>query len=106
MGAFIPLPHMPTHPTHTCTPFAPPPPPPPHTHQVREEARVVVDEVRVVGSQPWPIGRYGSCELMLGCIAKARSYEIFVNTREVRAGGGGGQGARVVGQGGRMAAEG
>ncbi len=29
--------------------------------------------------------RYGSCELMLGCMAKAMSYEIMVNTGEVSA---------------------
>lgn len=40
--------------------------------------------LQVVGSQPWPIGRAGSCELMLGCMAKAKSYEIFVNPAEVR----------------------
>ncbi|MEW5305625.1 MAG: hypothetical protein WDW36_008155 [Sanguina aurantia] len=51
--------------------------------EVCEEARLVVDEVRVIGSQPWPIGRAGSCELMLGCMAKARSYEIFVNQAEM-----------------------
>ncbi len=37
----------------------------------------------MVGTQPWPIGRYGSCELMIGCIAKARNYEVFVNTKEM-----------------------
>lgn len=45
---------------------------------------MAVGEVQIVGSQPWPIGRYGSCELMLGCVAKAASYEIMVNTGEVR----------------------
>jgi hypothetical protein len=28
--------------------------------------------------------RYGSCELMLGCIAKAMNYEIMINAGEVR----------------------
>ncbi|GFH23573.1 nudix hydrolase domain-containing protein [Haematococcus lacustris] len=37
----------------------------------------------IVGTQPWPIGRYGSSELMLGCVAKARSYEILVNPSEM-----------------------
>jgi hypothetical protein len=32
-----------------------------------------------------PPSRYGSCELMLGCMAKAKSYEILVNTNEVGA---------------------
>ncbi|KAL6756727.1 NUDIX hydrolase domain-like protein [Haematococcus lacustris] len=51
--------------------------------EVREEARVAVSEVQIVGTQPWPIGRYGSSELMLGCVAKARSYEILVNPSEM-----------------------
>jgi len=51
--------------------------------EVREEARVQVEQVRIIGTQPWPIGRYGSCELMLACIAKAQSYEIMVNTAEM-----------------------
>jgi NAD+ diphosphatase len=42
-----------------------------------------VDQVQIVGSQPWPIGRYGSCELMLGCVAKARSYEVLLNQQEM-----------------------
>jgi NAD+ diphosphatase len=37
----------------------------------------------MLGTQPWPIGRYGSCELMIGCIAKAKNYEVFVNTKEM-----------------------
>ncbi|KXZ49974.1 hypothetical protein GPECTOR_18g130 [Gonium pectorale] len=44
--------------------------------EVFEESRVLVATVAVAGSQPWPIGRYGGCELMLGCMAKARSYEM------------------------------
>lgn len=52
--------------------------------EVQEEARVQVADVAVVGSQPWPVGRYGTCELMLGCIAQATSYEIITNTQEVR----------------------
>ena len=27
--------------------------------------------------------RYGTCELMIACVAKAKSYEIMVNTAEV-----------------------
>jgi hypothetical protein len=33
-------------------------------------------QVHILGTQPWPIGRAGTCELMLGCIAKAKSYEV------------------------------
>mmetsp|Transcript_15187 Transcript_15187/g.44738 ORF Transcript_15187/g.44738 Transcript_15187/m.44738 type:complete len:192 (-) Transcript_15187:1123-1698(-) len=51
--------------------------------EVREEARVMVDQVHVLGTQPWPIGRAGTCELMLGCIGKAQSYEIMVNMSEM-----------------------
>ncbi|GIL76818.1 hypothetical protein Vretimale_8708 [Volvox reticuliferus] len=51
--------------------------------EVFEESRVLVAQVAVVGSQPWPIGRYGGCELMLGCMAKARSYEVLVNMDEM-----------------------
>ncbi|GFR52546.1 hypothetical protein Agub_g15121 [Astrephomene gubernaculifera] len=51
--------------------------------EVFEESRVLVASVAVVGSQPWPIGRYGGCELMLGCMAKARSYEVLVNMEEM-----------------------
>ncbi|EFJ43697.1 hypothetical protein VOLCADRAFT_118984 [Volvox carteri f. nagariensis] len=51
--------------------------------EVFEESRVLVAQVTVVGSQPWPIGRYGGCELMLGCMAKARSYEVLVNMEEM-----------------------
>ncbi|GLC36159.1 hypothetical protein PLESTB_001374200 [Pleodorina starrii] len=51
--------------------------------EVFEESRVLVAHVAVVGSQPWPIGRYGGCELMLGCMAKARSYEVLVNMDEM-----------------------
>lgn len=51
--------------------------------ELAEEARVSVEDVQVVGTQPWPIGRYGSCELMLGCMARARSYEVFVNPQEI-----------------------
>ncbi len=52
--------------------------------EVFEESRVLVADVAVVGSQPWPVGRYGGCELMLGCLGKARNYEVLVNTDEVR----------------------
>merc|ERR1711904_390977 len=41
--------------------------------EVYEETGVVVDQVEILGSQPWPLGRSGACELMIGCIAKAKS---------------------------------
>jgi len=41
--------------------------------EVREEAGVELSNVRLVASQPWPIGRAGSCEVMLGCIATAQA---------------------------------
>ena len=34
--------------------------------EVLEESGVVIGDVRIVGSQPWPVGRAGSCELMIG----------------------------------------
>jgi hypothetical protein len=51
---------------------------------VHEEVGVVVEDVRVVGSQPWPAGRGGSCELMIGVIAKAATSDIKLNEGEVR----------------------
>lgn len=51
--------------------------------EVREEAGVQVGSVDVVGSQPWPIGRGGSYELMIGAIAKATSDDLSVNLEEM-----------------------
>mmetsp|Transcript_5808 Transcript_5808/g.14849 ORF Transcript_5808/g.14849 Transcript_5808/m.14849 type:complete len:372 (+) Transcript_5808:266-1381(+) len=51
--------------------------------EVWEEAGVEVGAVSVLGSQPWPIGRAGSNELMIGCFAKALSDNITVNTDEM-----------------------
>lgn len=42
-----------------------------------------MSDVQIVGTQPWPIGRYGSCELMIGCIARATSYEVLLNPTEM-----------------------
>lgn len=42
-----------------------------------------VSDVQIVGTQPWPIGRYGSCELMIGCVARATSYEVLLNPAEM-----------------------
>eukprot|EP00951_Prasinocladus_malaysianus_P004946 scaffold35089_cov46-Prasinocladus_malaysianus.AAC.1 len=39
--------------------------------------------VSILGSQPWPIGRGGSSELMIGCLAKAECDDIVVDNDEV-----------------------
>lgn len=39
--------------------------------EVFEEAGILVGRVDMWSSQPWPVGRSGSCELMLACIARA-----------------------------------
>lgn len=48
-----------------------------------EEAGIRVGDVAIVGSQPWPIGRGGSCELMIGCIGKALSDELRMDSDEM-----------------------
>mmetsp|Transcript_53508 Transcript_53508/g.148355 ORF Transcript_53508/g.148355 Transcript_53508/m.148355 type:complete len:357 (-) Transcript_53508:59-1129(-) len=49
-----------------------------------EEAGVRLGPVRLVMSQPWPIGRAGSCELMMGCRAVALQDQIKVNPSELQ----------------------
>lgn len=51
--------------------------------EVAEEAGVQVTSVRVIGSQPWPLGRGGSHELMIGCIAQATSMELNIDHNEM-----------------------
>jgi NADH pyrophosphatase NudC (nudix superfamily) len=54
--------------------------------EVEEEAGVEIsnyEDVRLVGSQPWPIGAAGHSELMLGCIATAANETIHVNHEEM-----------------------
>lgn len=51
--------------------------------EVFEEAGVVVGDVQLLTSQPWPIGRSGACELMLACVARAETTEIQVDTSEM-----------------------
>jgi len=51
--------------------------------EVREESGVLVHSVEILGSQPWPIGRGGSCELMIGCIAKTRSETLHIDYSEM-----------------------
>ena len=50
--------------------------------EVYEESGVIVDSVELFDSQPWPIGRGGGCELMLGCIAYAKSETICISEAE------------------------
>ena len=38
--------------------------------EVNEESGVLVDTVHILSSQPWPVGRAGACELMIGCFAE------------------------------------
>jgi hypothetical protein len=52
--------------------------------EVLEEVAVVVGDITLVGSQPWPVGRGGSCELMIGVVASAVDDAIAVST-EVQA---------------------
>lgn len=51
--------------------------------EVREESGVIVGEVSIIDSQPWPIGRSGNCELMIACIAYATSSEINIQDHDV-----------------------
>ncbi|KAK9812320.1 hypothetical protein WJX73_001978 [Symbiochloris irregularis] len=53
--------------------------------EVMEEAGVSVGQVAVLGSQPWPIGRGGTCEVMIGCMAKALDDTLHVNEEEMDA---------------------
>ncbi|KDD72892.1 hypothetical protein H632_c2767p0 [Helicosporidium sp. ATCC 50920] len=46
--------------------------------EVREEAGILVDRVQILGTQAWPMGRGGGCELMLGCLARARADSALV----------------------------
>lgn len=51
--------------------------------EVLEEAGVVVKNVRIIGSQPWPLGRGGSHELMIGCLAQAEGEELRLDEIEM-----------------------
>eukprot|EP00968_Pinguiococcus_pyrenoidosus_P005017 scaffold325_cov230-Pinguiococcus_pyrenoidosus.AAC.9 len=51
--------------------------------EVYEEAGIDVGNVQFVASQPWPVGRGGTCELMLGFLAEATSFDVLVNTSEM-----------------------
>jgi len=52
--------------------------------EAMEEAGVTLAHVELATSQPWPIGRAGSCELMIGCHAVAASDEVKVNPSELQ----------------------
>eukprot|EP00037_Helgoeca_nana_P021005 m.209974 g.209974 ORF g.209974 m.209974 type:complete len:315 (-) comp25479_c0_seq1:147-1091(-) len=43
--------------------------------ETREETGIDVGKVVLHSTQPWPVGRAGGCELMIGCMAKALSME-------------------------------
>jgi len=51
--------------------------------EVLEESNIRVSSVQFLGTQPWPGGRGGSCELMLGCIARADSEDVKVDKNEM-----------------------
>jgi 8-oxo-dGTP pyrophosphatase MutT (NUDIX family) len=51
--------------------------------EVWEESGVVVGDVELFDSQPWPIARSGCCELMIGCIAYAKSENIRISKAEI-----------------------
>lgn len=53
--------------------------------EVKEEAGISVGDVTVLGSQPWPIGRGGSCEIMIGCIGRALGDELHMDGEEMDA---------------------
>lgn len=49
-----------------------------------EETGIRIANVELVASQPWPIGRAGSCELMIGCRAVATTEQIHLNRSELQ----------------------
>ena len=52
--------------------------------EVAEESGIVVDkDIRLVGTQPWPLGAAGHSELMIGCIARAETTEIDMDEDEM-----------------------
>ena len=52
--------------------------------ETMEESGIRVGKVLLHSTQPWPIGRAGACELMIGCMAHAISTDINVDTDEKR----------------------
>ena len=52
--------------------------------EVAEESGIVVaKDIRLVGTQPWPLGASGHSELMIGCIARAESTQINMDEDEM-----------------------
>lgn len=52
--------------------------------EVLEESNIQVKKtIKIFDSQPWPIGRGGSCELMIGCFAFATTDKIRVCPEEM-----------------------
>lgn len=48
-----------------------------------EEAGVNLASIELLATQPWPIGRAGSCELMIGCRGVATTEDFMVNRDEL-----------------------
>ena len=53
--------------------------------EIYEESGIAVSvsDVYLIDSQPWPLSRSGSCELMIGCVAIAKSWEICIHDSDV-----------------------
>lgn len=52
--------------------------------EVWEESGIKVGKVEIISSQPWPIGRGGGCELMIGCLGYATTTEVTIQDPEVK----------------------
>lgn len=52
--------------------------------EVKEETGVDVGNVALHSSQPWPIGRGGGCELMIGAMAQASTTDISIDPEEMK----------------------
>lgn len=51
--------------------------------EIYEESGVEIEHIYIIDSQPWPLGRGGGCELMIGCLAIAKTTQIVINDPEV-----------------------
>lgn len=51
--------------------------------EVNEESGILVDRVEMICSQPWPLGRGGNHEIMIGCYAIATTTDIFMDPEEM-----------------------
>ena len=52
--------------------------------EVWEESGIEVGDVEILDSQPWPIGRGGMCELMIGCKAVALTVRTNIQDKDVQ----------------------